>query len=160
VVFFIILPDGWKSIYKAALRSIGLQSDKKVLKYHMSMQLIVTLFLTYTISFFSDLNLVAFAISKFFFEIIMALIYYLTQSEADWSDRALLARSRLESDLPPEAEFTPGKGPRLSPIDKNSGGNRGSLNQEDVNEFIAYLGPSNDQNCCQPHPSPRGSALK
>ena len=65
----------------------------------------------------------------------------------------------MENDLPEVADLTPRGGPRLSPIDKNSAGKRSSLgNQDEVHEFMAYLGPSNDQNCCGP--SPRSNQIK
>ena len=129
-----------------------------MLKYHLICQLTITTSFAFIISSFTDLNIGAFTISKVIFELLMGLVYYLTQNEIDWSEKALLARSRMEKDLPPE--FTPGRG-RISPIEKNSGGKRESLNQDDVKELMAYgIGPSNNQNyCADPicSPSPRGT---
>ena len=95
-LFFILFPDSFKSIFRASLRALGQQFDKKVLRYHILGQLGVTMLMAIIIASFTDLNIGAFTIAKVIFEVVMAVIYYLTQSEIEWSEKALLARSRME----------------------------------------------------------------
>lgn len=100
LTFFFVLPAGWKSIHRAALRSFGYQSDTMILKLHLLLQSGITLFLSFIISFIFDVNFFGYVISKAFFEITMSIAIWKIQAKLDWSNYALSARHRMNEDLP------------------------------------------------------------
>jgi hypothetical protein len=100
LTFFFVLPAGWKSIHRAAIRAFGYQSDTMVLKLHLLLQSGVTLFFSFVFSMFLDLNFFGFVVSKAFFEVLMSVSIYKIQAKLDWSNYALQGRHRMNQDLP------------------------------------------------------------
>ena len=75
MMFFFVLPAGWKSIHRAALRAIGYQAELSILKMHIFLQAIALL-LAFLFSFLLDLNFFAFVVSKALFEVAMSVYFW------------------------------------------------------------------------------------